>query len=1651
MVAYQPVNPSNDGGDGTLEGLIQQRLRAVGGARRVIGEADRDGPLPLSAGQQQMWFLHQFDPMSPAYLVTWVLRLSGPLEVEGLRWAWERIVERHEILRTRYQRHGNDPVQVIDPAARFTVRTIDVTGERAGRREDRARQIAEWERRRPFDLTTEWPVRVTLITAGRELHLLVINVHHIACDGPPHIAAELAELYAAYVEGRPASLLPVKTQYADFAAWELDGKSNGRLRPHLDYWRRALGDVTMLPLPLDRPRPARPDGRGGTVEVVIKPETADAVRALGAEHRASPYVVLLAVYHALLADLARSPDVTVGVPVSLRTVPELNDVIGYLVNTIVVRSRHAGHDTFEDLLAQVRKQFLDAFDHRAAPFAWVVDEVNPVREGVANPLFQASFDMNVIDEGVFRLAGLRTEQPGFLSSPAAKFDLTLHVDESSDGQLSGGLEYATALIDEQTAQAWAAYFEALLDAVIREPGQPLSRVHERLRADRRGPSHVAPAAPAAPAAPVVPGGAAAGDAAIQPDPRTAEIAETAETSGSGGTDGRERLLAMVHRTWCEVLGLDDVGVRDNFFDVGGDSLRAVSLAGRLRADGLDVSATDIFAYQTIEELVAARAGQPGGPGTPGGPAPHVAPFALVSDEDRDILPPGVVDAYPLAAVQLGMIVEMRSRPDVNSYQDTTSFLIRDQGAFDAAALRRAVQLVVDRHEVLRTSFDLNGYSVPLQLVHDSATITVEVANYGTLGPDGWMPRLKEYAASERRSPMDLTHAPLIRVHAHTADGSPEWWITITECHPIIEGWSFHNMLMEILTGYQEIRAGRAPAELEPIQFRYADYIAFEAAALRSEQDREYWRGVVEGRVDAMLPSAWQADPQAAPERYQEFVYYGDLEADLRRLASETRTSMKAVMLAAHLKVLSMICGAQDFFTGLVCDTRPEAVSADRVLGMYLNTLPFAMPAGTRTWGELVRAVYDGLTAMWPHRVFPMQVIQKEFGHGDRLLGIFFNYLDFRQVDQDLIDGDQTYNDNVNEFALHVFTVPGGVRVNTTTRCLSRPAASRLLALYRAVLAEMTLGPDGDADSPCLPGQERARVRFPGEGRAPVREPATVLESFTRALRHHPHAPAVRCGAESLTYEQLNARAETVARELRRSGAGPGSLVAVVPARDAGLPADLLGIWMAGAAWIPLAHAPGAEHLAVLSGFPRLTSGIACVLPAGPAPVGPALVGPALVGPALIGPALVGPGTGATGAMFSHRAVAEALEGMREGLEALGVAPARDAAWVGMAPLTSCRALTELLAPLVCGGTAVITSTALPEAIGEARELVAAGSAIRVQSTPLVTELMLTSGPAVGVVAIIDGDRPAATTVTVAAVGAGQRQIPALGVEALPGWVAFAGRPLPGVRARVLDAELRPVPAGVVGELCLSGAAMAEGFYADPARTAEYFVPDPEGDGGSRLYRTGRLARLADDGTLEELGPIEPAAGVDGLQNELYRTRELLNTHPCVRDSHVRLRSGSPSDRRRLIGYVRTVPDASFAPDELRRYLADQKLPRRLIPDVLSELDSWPLDEHGLIDADRLPEPPGDDGHQGAGERPWDDPFDALLRDALAAGHYHGELTPDLALADAGLDSFGFVGLLVALEQAYSITIPDDFPIIDMFRTPRTLWETVADLRAATPG
>ncbi|MDG4830679.1 condensation domain-containing protein [Solwaraspora sp. WMMD1047] len=1576
----------------------QIRQRLLGSTRRtvVIDRVDRGGPLPLSAGQQQMWVLHRLDPASPAYLMAWTLRLVGEVDVEALRWAWERLVHRHEILRTRYGQPGDEPVGYLDPPARFELPVVDLLGEPAAGREEHAVRIAAARRQQPFDLETEHPLRVTLIRVAPARHLLVVVTHHIACDGASYrrIGAEVSAYYAERAAGRPAALPDLPVQYADYAGWERRRVAGDGLRTQLEYWRRHLDGLSELALPTDRPRPARPDWRGGTVEVPVGPELTEQIRRLASARQATPYLVLLAAFQTMLAQLSGHEDVAVGTPVTMHALPELDQLIGYTINTVVVRARCPRDATFAAVLAEVRTAALAALDHREVPFRLLVDELRPARDPGGNPLFQVAFDLNPTEDGVFDLPGVEVTPVGAPERTVAKFDLTVHVEEAPDGRLSAYLEFARALFDEETAQRLAAHYGRLLDTVIREPELRLELLPQ----------------------PPLPGPTPA--AAAQPS-----------ASGTAGAEPDAELLATLDEVWRDVLRVDRIEPDDNFFDIGGDSVRAVALAGRLKTRGLDVTAADLFAHQTVEELgravaLRSRAEVPTG----------IPPFAMVSPADRDALPTDLADAYPVGAGQLGMIIEMLARPDLNLYQDSTSFLIRGDGPFSASAFERAVQLVVDRHEVLRTTFDLSSYSVPLQLVHREVSYRPGVTRGERLGPEGWEPRLRAYFDERRRNPMSLTEAPLVRFHAHQAAGTDDWCFSVTECHPVLEGWSFHTLMMEILTAYRDFRSGQVPATPEPVPFRYADYIAAELASLRSESDRAYWRGVIEGRSPGKLPTAWRDDPDAARDRYQHSVWFDDLQDALRRLAADTRTSLKAVLLAAHLTVMGAVTEAEDFCTGLVTDARPELVGAERIPGFYINTVPFAMPTGARTWGELVGLVYQGLTEMWPHRRFPMPIVQQEFAPGTRLVEVMFNYLDFHQVDKDLVHWEATVDESENEFALHVFTLAGDrsgvLRLNTTNHVLTRDATRRLGEMYRAVLQDMARGPGGDATAACLPPADARRLAAVRDATALATEPESVPAAFAGWVRSRPDAVAVRSADVQLSYAQLDAAARQVADRLRQVGVRPGGLVAVAPRHDVSLPATLLGIWQAGAAWLALdgrlppeqrpaaARAAGADALVeattVTDLRPVTSDGSRAGWPAGPVA-------------AVLPDPRTAPGGGA---VLSHRALAYALAGQRAGLAELGSPSTEESVWLFASSFPSWPALTELLLPIVTGGQLVLgPAPAVTHRYATAGE-VGSDSAGRVGAGPVV--VLAGGDPLLGVA------RPAAT-------GEGARVVEVGGCDTAPGWLTLAGRPLPGRTPYVLDPQRRAVPIGVLGELYVGGPALADGYHGDPVATAEHFVPAPDGD--QRLLRTGHLARFHDDGRLELLGPRRWYRTPDSGLVDLGAIRAALAAHPAVREAYVRLRPAA-GDGHQLVAYLRPVPGAAVEPVEIRRTLAG-RLPRRLVPDILIPVESWPLTASGQVDPDALPELPAPDASTG-GHQPWDDEFERLLRAVLPALPDDAELTADAELAVLGLNSLSTVELLISLEHLYDVSIPGGRLVLDMFETPATLWEGLNRLRAAQP-
>ncbi|MDX3419111.1 condensation domain-containing protein, partial [Streptomyces sp. MD20-1-1] len=518
------------------------------------------------------------------------------------------------------------------------------------------------------------------------------------------------------------------------------------------------------------------------------------------------------------------------------------------------------------------------------------------------------------------------------------------------------------------------------------------------------------------------------------------------------TPDEERMAAV----WAQALKVERVGVEDDFFQLGGDSIRAVSLAGSLRAAGFEVGVLDVFAHTTVSALCASATGRT----VPTAPLTTVQPFELISAVDRALLPEGLDDAYPLTQVQTGMLVETLASGDRGNYHDFVSFLVNDDGPFDIELMREAVRIVGGRHDILRTSADLTGYSVPMQLVHHEVAVPVHCHDLRGLDQEAQQRELVAFAAAERANPFDLSSSdPLLRITIHV-QSEDAWRVSFTKNHALLEGWSYHELLKELIAVFRDLRAGRAVSyEAPPV--RFADSVAAELASLESAEDRAFWQDMVDTHARLTLPADWHGDLTVPAQRVDAGFSYRDLEPRLRAFAAEAGVPFKAVLHGAHLKVMSQITDAERFFSGLVGHIRPEVAGSDRLMGMYITTLPHPHTRTASTWGELVREVFDREVEAWPHRCFPMPAIQSD---GQRLIDVFFTYLDFHILDEgEIVDEGNGINRTATEFGLAVSSIGGMLGLRSDTHLLSRENADRLAGMYRAVLESMASeGAVGDA-------------------------------------------------------------------------------------------------------------------------------------------------------------------------------------------------------------------------------------------------------------------------------------------------------------------------------------------------------------------------------------------------------------------------------------------------------------------------------------------------------------------------------------------------------------------------------------------------------------
>ncbi|WDZ85825.1 non-ribosomal peptide synthetase [Micromonospora cathayae] len=908
-----------------------------------------------SGNQQRLLFLTELAPESNvAYTIPAVVRLVGDLDLPALSAAVDDLVARHPALRTGLVSTPGGVVTVGVPASGGLLRTIRVPDEETALA--RARELI----RTPFDLTRPPLLRALLVTLAADVHLLVLAVHHVVADGWSLgvLAGDLSACYAARRDGTDPP--PSRDRGpGDFVRWHRRQAADGALAAGLEYWRNTLRGVpTVLELPGDHPRADRPRYTGGRTTLLCPPALVRRVTALARAEGVTPYAVLLSCFAAQVARTTGRTDMVIGSPAAGRPGPAFDGTVGYFANTLPLRLRPAAGASLRALLRPVHEQVLRGLEHQYVPFDQIVAAVDPVRDPARQPLVQVVFGYHGPHRFAPRLPGLRSSRVVAVDPGTTRFDLLVEAVDTEDGLLVAA-EYDSGRYQPETAASFLAGYLDLLTEAVLDPDRPLPR-------------DTAP----------VPVGSPETPADLPSGP--------AEHPGSE----LERRIATLYG---EVLHAAVVGREDNFFALGGDSIRVLRLVAAARDRGLPLGVEQVFRTPTVAALAAslAPAGEPPTPdGVSGVPQGHVDPL---TDADRQALPPDVTAAYPMAALQVGIIFHCQLAEDPTLYHDLVS--VRLAGRLDPVRLRRALAVLAGRHEVLRTSLDLGSYSVPLQLVHEEVTVPLE---FVAADPAAGSPRaaLRAWWRGQWQRGFDPATAPLWRCHVLThPDGTVD--LAVSACHAILDGWSFATLMAELLRLLDDTDGGATLPPTVP----YREFVALEQRSIAAERDRGYWRSRVAGVATALpgptgpaaeyLPAEPAvAEPPLDPDVLT--VVPADLAASVTALARELGAQTKHVYLAAHFEALGELWGVGEVSSGVVVSGRPERSGAEHSLGVFLNTVPVTVPVAGTSGAVLVTALSRLESEYLPHRRFPLAEMQRMAG--GPLHRVRVNFADFHVLD-----------------------------------------------------------------------------------------------------------------------------------------------------------------------------------------------------------------------------------------------------------------------------------------------------------------------------------------------------------------------------------------------------------------------------------------------------------------------------------------------------------------------------------------------------------------------------------------------------------------------------------------------------------------------------
>ncbi len=1560
-------------GAGELDRLVAGHLARQDPAAEVTAR-DLEQIYPLSPMQEGMLFQSLLAPETAVYFEQngWDLA-GGPLDAAALRRAWQRLLERHAILRTAFVwKDLERPLQIVHRRCHLPFEVLDWRHLEPAEQAARLQRLEADDRGRPFELERPPLLRLRLLRLDEQRSRLLWSSHHLLLDGWS-MATVFEELFAAYAALRRGASWnpPPPRPFRDYIAWH----ARRDPKPGRRFWRRELAGFTRPTSLTDAPPPRRSGSRSAPSagrtkhleRLVLSAACSEQLRRLAQGHHLTLGTVLHGAWALLLAADSGHGEVVFGVTVSDRpeTLPGADSLVGLLINTLPLRVRVGRRRQLVPWLERLQRRGAAARQHASTPLVDI-----HAASGVPRrlPLFESllvleNYPVDTALEGDQRRGHL--EISGFSGFSETDFPLTL--DVLPGRRLTLTASYDPARFGSAAVERMLKKLRRLLAAMATHPRR---RLGELLRScDLKTAPAARPAATAEPAAGIAPRPVA---------PRAAQgpVAE---------------ILAGI---WRRVLDVERVAPEESFFELGGHSLLATRLLSRIhRAFGVELPLRTLFDHPTLAELAAAIAAAryPSEP-------PRLPQTMRRAPRDR---------ALPLSFAQQRLWFLHQLDPDSPAYHMPVAHRLR--GALDAAALAGAWRGMVRRHEILRTTFPAED-GEPRQRIAPASAPRLPVVDLTRLPRtrrDSEQAHLLDAAA---RQPFDLERGPLLRLLL-LRRGRRRHVLFRNLHHIVSDGWSDEILERELSAFYASIRKRRPPS-LPELPLQYADFAVQQrrsVAAGALEAGFAYWQQRLSGAPPELaLP---RDRPRASSARARGGVLERPLAphlgAALERLGLAAATTPFMVFCAAFTALLRRLTGARDLLLGTPAANRSSR-QAEALVGVFVNTLVLRVELpGDPTFEELLCRVRDEVLAAHAHRQVPFdRLVHRLAAERTSDRNPFFQVMfDVEPTAPSPTLAGLTLAPAAIEATAPPCELALSLRhdgkhwwaaVEHDAELYDRTTVQRLLAGYLRLLEELARRPQRRVLAAVLwsPAEEQQALREWGEG--PTLPPgASFPELLTARSARQPEALALVDSAtgEQLTCRQLARRVDALAHHLAGRGVGPEVRAGVLLEGSAERIVAVLAILAAGGAYVPIEpDTPEARVSALLD-----DAGATLVLTRGAwarrlgerrlvrldadLPEPPAGGPPRPPHPEQTAYVMLTSGSGGrpkavaiphralawyTAAAVEHYALAASDRvlqlsafGFDISVEEIFPCLARGAALVlrdDTAPLAAedlfaeCRrrAITALFLPTALWHELASSLAADPSLLPPTLRLVAFGGepvlprriADWRRAAPRHPRLMNTYGP------------------TEATVVSTLQELTAARGAALDSTI---GRPVPGARARVLDRRLGLSPTGAVGELALGGPGLARGYLGSPAATAASFVPDAWAERpGERLYRTGDLARWRAGGRLELAGRADRQVKIRGFRVEPGEVERRLGEHPAI-DRAVVVARGQEADRR-LVAYLVPAGQKNHSPslrqrtEELRPWL-QQRLPGYMVPSAFAVLDELPLSPRGKVDLQALPSVP----------------------------------------------------------------------------------------------